>query len=137
MSKDTKKPAPIGCLGDVPFFVSQKQMQTYENMTWSSSASYATHARHMKQELIEMTGLKADTASFDMLLSAYLGVKPKKVLNKLQKMLEKGTICTLVIGRDIIGTRWVITDLSRAIKHVYKDGTMVSCQVSVTLKQYA
>lgn len=127
----------IGCLGDVPFFVSQQQMQTFENMTWSSSASYSTHARHMKQELVEMTGLKADTASFDMLLSAYLGVKPKKVLNKLQKMLEKGTVCTLVIGTDIIGKNWVITDLSRSVKHVYMDGTMVSCQVSVKLKQYA
>lgn len=135
MSQDTKV-APIGCLGNIPFQVSSKKVQTFENLNWKSSASYATHARHMKTELLEMTGIKADEVSFDMLLSAYLGVKPMKVLNTLQTMLQKGTVCALVLGKDIIGKKWVVTDVGRAVKHVYKDGTLISCQVNVTLKQY-
>jgi len=136
MSKTDITVATVGCLGNIPFKVSSKTYQTFQDMSWSSEASYSTHGRHGKKELLEFTGFKADELSFNMFLSAFLGVKPYKVLEKLNKMMKKGSIATLVIGKDIIGTKWVVTKLSRSFKHVYKDGALISCEVTVTLKEY-
>ena len=126
----------IGSLGNVPFKVTKKTVQTFTNMSWSTKANYSTHKLHMKTGMLELTGFDPDEISFDMFLSAFMGVKPMKVLKKLQQMLVKGKVCTLVLGTDVIGKKWVITEISRSFKHVYKDGALVSCEVTITLKQY-
>ena len=132
----TSKKAIVGCLGDIPFHVNANCVQTFQNLSWKSSAKYSTHARHMKKELLELTGIEADEISFDMFLSAYLGVKPMTILKKLEKMMKKGTVVPLVIGSDIVGKSWVVSSINRAVKHTYKDGTMITCEVNVTLKEY-
>lgn len=134
MSKQVQ--STLGSLGDIPFGVSDKTYQTYSNMSWNSTANYATHALHGKTAMLELTGFDTDEISFDMYLSAYFGVKPMKLLNKLQKMMQEGRVVPLILGTDVIGKKWVITKIGRAIKHVYKDGTMISCEVSVSLRQY-
>ena len=36
----------VGCLGDIVFTVSDRTIETINNVTWSGSARYATHQRH-------------------------------------------------------------------------------------------
>lgn len=62
--------AIVGCLGDVIFTVSRSVVRTLDNMTWSGSARYATHERHLTNALTEFTGLDPDKITFDILLSA-------------------------------------------------------------------
>ena len=50
----------IGCLGDIVFKVSSDMVRTISNVTWSGSANYATHSRHMTDALTEFTGLDPD-----------------------------------------------------------------------------
>ena len=131
-----KWPKTIGQLGTVSFVASSKTVQTFDNMQQKSSVSYTAHKLHMKSPQLELTGYDADEISFDMTLSAFTGAKPVKVYEKLIKMMKKGKVVSLVLGQNVIGMRWVITSVSRTFKHVFKDGGIVSLDVSVTIKEY-
>ena len=125
-----------GAQRSVVFEASSEKFQTFENLEHKSSVSYAEHKRHMKKPLLEMTGLDADTVSFEMTLSVLLGGSPRKTHEKLYKMMKNGELLTFVVGTTAIGTKWVITDVSKAFKTMYKDGRLISCEVSVSLKEY-
>ena len=54
----------VGCLGDIVFTVSDRTIETINNVTWSGSARYATHQRHGTHALTEFTGLDPDKIGF-------------------------------------------------------------------------
>lgn len=122
--------------GDVTFYASSEGMQIFQDLKHKSSVTYAEHKRHMKKPLVELTGKNADEVSFDMELSVLLGASPKKTFDSLQNMMNKGEVGVLVLGTSLIGKNWVVTDVSRTFGHLYKDGRMISCKVTVTLKEY-
>ena len=127
----------IGALGDLAFTVDQDKMQNFEKLKWSSSANYQTHSLHLRKGRIELTGFNPDEASFEMELSAFLGVNPRKALAKLEKMKDKGSVNKLVIGTQVIGEKWVVSKIAREVKYVYQDGEIVAIRVTVTLTEYA
>lgn len=122
----------IGTYGDVSFQASSSVTETFNNMKWTSSASYQQHKVHGMRAVSEFTGLDADKITFDMILSAFLGVNPLEEMKKLQSMLESRTGYTLALGTDLYG-KWLLTNLSRDIQYVYKDGKVMQAKVSVTL----
>ena len=73
----------IGCLGEMVFTVSEETILTLDNMTWSGSARYATHQRHLTNALTEFTGVDPDKISFEMVLSASMGIDPLQEVVKL------------------------------------------------------
>lgn len=120
----------------VLFYASSEAVQTFEDMELKSSVSYSEHKRHMKRPLLEMTGINPDEISFKMTLSILLGATPRATHHALYYMMTEGELVTLVLGETVIGGKWVVTDVSKAYKHLYKDGKQISCEVSVTLKGY-
>ena len=106
----------IGCLGELIFSVSDSLVQTLSNMQWSGGARYATHQRHLKDALAEFCGLDPDKISFDLVLSAFLGVEPQAELNKIWQYERSGEAVSLVIG-DKINTAgiWLVTRLKCSI----------------------
>lgn len=126
----------IGTLGSVSFYASSEALQTFENLQHKSSVNYSEHKLHKKKPQIELTGFAADELSFDMQLSVLLGSSPKKTYETLHKMMTRGEVATMVVGTSVIGSQWVITELSRKFKTLYKDGRLISCEVSVSLKEY-
>ena len=121
---------------DVTFYASAEGLQTFEDLKHKSPVNYAEHSRHRKKPLLELTGKNADELSFDMSLSVLLGASLKQVYKALNHMKDKGEIAVLVIGNSLVGSSWVVTDVSRTFEHLYKDGRLISCKVSVTLKEY-
>ena len=89
----------VGCLGDIVFTVSDRTIKTIDNVTWSGSARYATHQRHGTHALTEFTGLDPDKMSFDIVLSAYLGVDPITEVVKLWNYERGGIAVPLVRAR--------------------------------------
>lgn len=90
--------AKIGTLGDIVFTVSANTIQTFEGLKIDSKTNYAKHTRHNKKPLLEFQYNDNDTASFSIYLSAFLGVNPRSMQNKIDKYRKKGKILTLVIG---------------------------------------
>lgn len=129
--------AYIGCLGDVPFEVSSKTVQTLNNMQWSGSAKYATHQRHGGNALTEFIGNNPDKFKFDMVLSAYLGVDPMDATVKLFNYMREGRALILVIGSRTFGKyRWTITDYTVRLQTTDGDGDILTLTVSVSLQEY-
>lgn len=129
--------AIIGCLGDVIFTVSRSVVRTLDNMTWSGSARYATHERHLTNALTEFTGLDPDKITFDILLSAELGVDPIAEVVKLWNIERSGRAVPLTVGTKGYGKyRWNITKHEMKMKTFYKNGDVHTATVSVSLQEY-
>lgn len=130
--------AVIGTLGDTVFSVSNKLVKTFDEMKWESSARYATHDRHLKVQLIEFLGTDAESITFNMHFSAYLGVNPLNELTKLLKNERSGKVMRLVIGPKTYGrNKWVIDKTSIEMQRFDGKGNLIGAKVAVSLKEYA
>lgn len=129
--------AVVGTLGDIVFSVSRRKVKTFDGLKWESSAKYATHDRHLKDVLLEYTGTDADTISFTMFFSAFLGVNPMGEITKLLKAERSGKVMRLVIGNKAYGkNKWVITKTSKDLEKFDKRGNLLAAKVNVSLKAY-
>lgn len=129
--------ALIGCLGDVVFTVSDSVVETLENMSWSGSSRYATHERHLTNALTEFTGLDPDKITFDITLSAELGVDPMAEVVKIWNIERSGQAVPLTIGTKGFGKyRWNITKHEMKMKAFYRNGDVHTAAVSVSLQEY-
>lgn len=127
----------VGALGDIVFQVSDDTVKTLNNFSWSGSARYASHQRHGYHAMSEYTGMNADTISFDMVLSAYLGVNPQDTITQIFTHERAGTALSFVLGNKAYGKyRWVIT--KHTVKAQYYDGNgdLTHCKVTVSLQEY-
>lgn len=134
--------AIVGYLGTdanngIQFNVSREVVRTPDNMTWSGSARYSTHERHVTDALTEFTGLEPDSFTFDMLLTAELGVNPMDELAKIWKFERDGEAVGLVIGGHAYGKyRWTIKKHSIKMEHTDAAGDLYAVEVSVELLAY-
>ncbi len=129
--------AQIGCLGDIIFSVDSDKVETINNVQWNGSARYSTHQRHLTNALTEFTGIDPDTMSFDMHLSANLGVNVMEELVKIWTYERKGTSLPLAIGEKAYGKyRWTIKNHRIRMQHFDPKGNLLSATVSVNLLEY-
>jgi len=134
--------AVIGYLGTsaeecLIFQVSSETLETIKNMTWSGSARYAVHQRHLTHALTEFVGLDPDKITFDITFLAQLGVEPMAELKKLMKYEREGTALQMVLGEHGYGKyRWTI--LSHKTKVEYTDvyGNLYCVDVSISIQEY-
>ncbi len=129
--------AIIGCLGDVVFTVSASTVRTLGNMSWSGSARYAVHERHLNNALTEFTGVDPDKITFDITLMAELGVDPTSEASKIRRMVRSGIAVPLTIGTTGYGRyRWNITKYEIKKQTFDRSGNLQAAVVSVTLQEY-
>lgn len=129
--------ALIGAFGGVPFQVSSDVVRTLEDAVWSGKASWAVHDRHIGHSLTEFTGLEPDGFTFDMQLSAYLGIDPMQSLVALWGYMRKGKPQPLVLGEKAYGKyRWSLTDMKIKLQNFDPSGNLLRATVSVTLQEY-
>lgn len=121
----------------IVFSVSDRKVQTFENMTRTVGSQWATHSRIGKKDQVEYLRPALQKITFDMELNAEYGVNPRAMLEKLESLTEKGTVNTLVIGGKRVGKhRWRITDISEAWETIYNRGELSRAKVSVTMQEY-
>ena len=134
--------AVIGYLGKsaddgIQFIVSREVFRTPSNMSWGGSARYSTHERHATHALTEFTGLDPDSFSFNLLLTAELGVDPMAELVKLWTYERAGEALGLVIGAHAYGKyRWTIQKHETKLEYTDKNGDLYAVEVSVDLLEY-
>ena len=119
------------------FQVSSETLETIKNMTWSGSARYAVHQRHLTHALTEFVGLDPDKITFDITFLAQLGVEPMKELKKLWKYQREGTALQLMLGDHGYGKyRWSITSFKSKTEYADTYGNIYCAEVSVSLQEY-
>ncbi len=126
----------VGSLGSIVFQVSSNTIETINSFQWSGAARYATHQRHGVSDLIEFTGIDAEKITFDIELSAYLGVSPQTELDKLKRLMKSGTAVPLVFGSRVFGQfRWCLSGM-KVKSHFDREGAIERATVSITLQEY-
>ena len=80
--------AKIGTFGKLSFIVSSNTVKTFDELKWDTSAKYATHDRHLKDDLLEFLGPEPEQITFKMKFSVFLGVNPLKAVNDLRGMVR-------------------------------------------------
>ena len=99
----------IGALGDMVFKVSAQNINTFRELTRSSSGRWAYHEIHMQKPKSEFLGPNLDTISFTMEFDVCLGRNPRYDMEKLMIMTRHGEAFPLVIGGDALGYyRWTV-----------------------------
>ncbi len=129
--------AQIGCLGDIVFQVSADTIKTINRVVLTGAARYGEHKRHLGKTLVEFTGLDAATVSFEIELSAYLGVDPNEDLDKINSYISTGKPLVLTLGDKSIGDyRWVIRSYKVKMKNYDSKGNLLSATVEIGLLEY-
>lgn len=129
--------AKLGTLGEIVFSVSDKKIQTFDDMSLESSVKYHTHDRHLEKPLLEFGGMETDKLSFTMYHSVFLGVNPEKQIKMIDEYMNAGEILSLIIGGKRYGSKWVITKHSKAYKKFDKKGRVLVVESKVALEEYA
>ena len=126
----------VGALGNIPFYVTMDESALLSGLSWSSGARYSEHARHGETDMLEYTGNNPDQITFDIKLSAFLGINPSRMLESLRTLHKDHKAVKFALGTLPIPGYWVLSDMSVNLEHFHKDGTLLSADVQVTLKEY-
>lgn len=126
----------VGSLGDVVFEVTMDTVQTIKNFSMNIAVNYSVHKMHGRKGLLEYTGQDPDEVEFEADVSAHMGVNPMDMLNSLRSLAESHQPVSLVLGTEVIGTSWVITDLSTSVDKFYQDGSPLSAEFKVKIQEY-
>ncbi len=127
----------VGLFGDIRFRVSDSRVLTFRNFKKEISADWNSMERIGQKPLLEFGGPKLQTISFEITLDASLGVTPKIMLGRLERMAEGGEAYDLVIGKKRIGSYpWVITKCSQAWNVILRKGEIYRATVTLSLQEY-
>ena len=129
--------AVIGCLGDIPFTVSEDVVRTVSSFKWGGSARFAVHQRPGTDALTEFLGVDPDTFSLPIELSAELGVDPNEEIARLFAYEREGRPLPLVLGEKAYGKyRWCIQSHETESETFDRYGNLYSARVTVELLEY-
>ena len=129
--------AVVGCLGDITFITSLETFRTVDNMQWSGSSRIAVHERHNYHALTEYAGMDADELTFDMYLSAFLGMDPMAEIWRMFRYERDGRTLPMTIGEHVYGKyRWMIKSHKTKVHSYDGDGNITTCTVTVNLIEY-
>lgn len=142
--KQKQKTVQIGNLGKlITFKVSadykkgRMKVVTFQNMTQSVRGRWTSHAIIGKKPVSEFLGPDMRQITLPIVLSVDLGINPRKVLDSLEKAVEKGSAYDFVIGGKKVGKyQWCITGMSETWDIVMNNGMLVQAKVSLTLEEY-
>ena len=127
----------VGFLGGTPFLVSSRYVYTFDDYQRSANVRYASHEILGKKPMLEFLGPDAESISFKIKLRSDHGLSPRVELDKLRKYSDAGKVLSLVIGGRVVGkTRWVIESIGESVNFWSRSGQILSCDVSITLKEY-
>ena len=123
---------------NITFQVNSKKVLTFGKMSRTVSAGWTAHEIVGKKPKYEFTGPDASKVEIsDVLLSAYHGVKPRKMIETLEKAIEKGTVDYLYIGGKKIGkNKMKLESMSESWDEIWNKGELVRAKVDLTFSEY-
>ena len=120
----------IGTLGrKIIFEVSDNRVLTFESMSREVSGRWTEHEVLGVKPKAEFLGPGLQTISLTIHLSAALGVKPRRILDMVERMVERGS----AEGRR----PFRVTGSSEAWDKVYSRGELAKATLTISLEEYA
>lgn len=128
----------VGSWGNVLIFeVSDDKILTFNKLTRAVGSEWAKHSRIGLKDQSEFIRPTVQKLTFTISLNAMLGVKPRAMLEVIEKAIENGEVNTFVVGGKKIGkNRWKIKSVSEAWDTFLNKGELVKAKVNVTMEEY-
>ncbi len=128
----------VGNFGSsIIFETSDRKILTFSGMTQKISGEYAKHSVVGQKDRPEFTGPGSRAVSFKMILDVSLGIRPKKVMDRIEEAVENGETEYLVIGGRPIGrNRFYISSVSEAFDVVMSHGEIARATLTISMEEY-
>ena len=130
--------AVVGTLGRKTVFeVSDDRALLLQNMSRDISGRWTTHTTFGSKPKAEFLGAENNAVSITIYLSSNLGVKPRRVLDAVKAMVERGTAEYLIIGGRPVGNRpFRLVSSSESWNKLYSRGELAKATLSISLEEY-
>ena len=128
----------IGNFGDViTFSVRPDRILTFSDFNRTVSGKWAVHDAIGKRGKTEFIGPDLSNNTFTVILDVSHGIKPRKMIDTIEKAVHKGTAEYLVIGGKKIGSKKLrITQMSETWDEIYKNGILCRATINLTFDDY-
>lgn len=130
--------ATIGHIGrKVVFETSDKKILNFGKMQRTVKGRWTSHPRVGKKPQKQFLGPDSDQITFTITLNAEHGVKPRKTIEKIEKLIRTGKPQIVVIGKKKVGSnKYVITEVSENWETILNKGEVVKIICDITLEEY-
>lgn len=128
----------IGNFGKlIVFEVSDKKILTFSNFKREVSSRWTLHQPINSKPIPEFIGMGQDNISMTITISALHGIKPRKVIERLERAVKKGKVETLVIGGKVVGKgKYYISKISESWDCIYKKGELFQATLNIYFEEY-
>lgn len=128
----------IGHIGKtVVFETSDAKILNFKKMQRTVKGRWASHSRVGKKPKKQFLGPDADQLTFTITLNAEHGVKPRKTVENIEKLIRTGKPQTVVIGSKKVGSnKYAITEISERWETILNRGEVVKITCDITLEEY-
>ena len=128
----------VGNLGKlITFIVDDSTVRTFQNFERTVSGRWAVHNVIKKKPIPEFIGPDLSKQSMVIILDAAYGVNPRKVIEEIEKTVNKGIPRKFVIGGKQTGKNKVrIVEASEAWDKIIMNGKLVFAKVTLQIEEY-
>ena len=128
----------IGHIGKtVVFETSDAKILNFKKMQRTVKGRWASHSRVGKKPKKQFLGPDTDQLTFTITLNAEHGVKPRKTVENIEKLIRTGKPQTVVIGSKKVGSnKYAITEISESWETILNRGEVVKITCDITLEEY-
>ena len=128
----------IGHIGKtVVFETSDAKILNFTKMQRTVKGRWASHSRIGKKPKKQFLGPDADQLTFSITLNAEHGVRPRKTIENIEKLIRTGKPQTVVIGSKKVGSnKYAITEISESWETILNKGEVVKITCDITLEEY-
>ena len=119
------------------FSVSDQKVLTYNNMSRTVGASWATHSRIGLKDQVEYLRPNLQKLTFEIALDFNYGVDPRAIIERLERAAELGEVHPFIVGGKPVGRLpWRLTSTSEAWEKIYNNGALTNAKLNITLEEY-
>ena len=121
----------------VIFSVSDQKVLTYNNMSRTVGASWATHSRIGAKDQVEYLRPNLQKLTFDISLDFNYGVDPRAIIERMERAAEWGEIHYFIVGGRPVGRLpWRLTSVSEAWETIYNNGALTNAKLTISMEEY-
>lgn len=126
----------LGSFGSIVFETSDNKTLTYNELERSNSNRYAKHNSLGVKPKTEYIGPELETITFSIVLKTSLGINVDNTLAELKRIRDTPEVNKLIIGGKLIGTNFVIKNMSEKYDVVDNKGKTQKATVNIELEEY-
>jgi phage protein U len=122
----------IGTLGTVVFEASSESIRTFNGLSITRTARFATHELYNQRPVVEYLGEALETATLTVRFDVSAGLNPRSELAGLKAILDSGQPNDLIIGDANMGS-FVLESITETHRVIDGTGMLLVADVSMNL----